>query len=180
MSNFYTSVERFGNTILWRGYENGKRFERKVKYQPTLYITTQQKESEYQSLFTKAPIKPMLQDSMKDAKEFTEKYKGVHGLEICGNTNYVSQFIQEKYPNEIKFDPTLINIVSFDIEVDIADGYPNMDTADKEITSIAYKSSKSNTYHLLGRKGYDKHKTLTDIDTDDILWMQFDTEEAFL
>jgi DNA polymerase elongation subunit (family B) len=180
MSNFYTSVERFGNTILWRGYENGKRFERKVKYQPTLYITTQQKESEYQSLFTKAPVKPMLQDSMKDAKEFTEKYKGVHGLEICGNTNYVSQFIQEKYPNEIKFDPTLINIVSFDIEVDIADGYPNMDTADKEITSIAYKSSKSNTYHLLGRKGYDKHKTLTDIDTDDILWMQFDTEEALL
>ena len=53
MSNFYTSVERFGNTILWRGYENGRRFERKVKYEPTLFLTTQKQDSQYQSLFTK-------------------------------------------------------------------------------------------------------------------------------
>ena len=129
MSNFYTSVERFGNTILWRGYDRGRRFERKVKYEPTLFLTTQKQESQYQSLFTKKPIAAKKFDSMKDAKEFTEQYKGVHGIEICGNTNYVSQFIQEKYPDEIKFDPSLINIVSFDIEVDVSDGYPDMDFA---------------------------------------------------
>ena len=178
--NFYTSVERFGNTILWRGYENGSRFERKVKYEPTLYITTKNQTSEYQSLFTKKPLMPKSFDSMKDAKEFVEQYKDVHGLEICGNTNYVSQFIQKQYPDEIKFDISKINIVSFDIEVDVSDGYADMDFADKEITSIAYKSSKSSTYHLLGRKDYDKTKTLTDIPQEDIQFMKFDTEEALL
>jgi len=162
MSSFYTNVERFGNQILWRGYDNGRKFERKVKFQPTLFVTTQNKNSQYTSLFTKNPIAPKQFDDMKNAKEFVEQYKDVHGLEICGNTNYVSQFIQQQYPDEIKFDPSLINIVSFDIEVDVSDGYPDMDFADKEITSIAYKSSKSSTYHLLGRKDYDKTKTETD------------------
>ena len=40
MSKFYTSVERFGNNILWRGYEDGKRFSYKVPFKPTLYLQT--------------------------------------------------------------------------------------------------------------------------------------------
>ena len=49
MSKFYTSVERFGSNILHRGYENGKRFSRKVKYQPTLYIGVKH-ETKFKSL----------------------------------------------------------------------------------------------------------------------------------
>ena len=180
MSSFYTSVERFGNTILWRGYDNGRKFERKVKYKPTLFLTTNNKDSKYCSLLGGKPLAPKTFDSMKDAKEFTEEYKGVAGFDVCGNTNYVSQFIAEHYPDDIKFDVSKINIVSFDIEVDISDGYANMDLADKEITSIAYKSSKSDTYHLLGRKDYDKSQTLLDIDPDNIQFMKFDTEAALL
>ena len=182
MSNFYTSVERFGNTILWRGYEKGRKFERRIKYQPTLFVTTQDRnvDSGFTTLVGKRPLVPVKQDTMKDAKEFTEKYKDVHGLTVCGNTNYVSQFIQENYPDNIEFDASKINIASFDIEVDISDGYANINTADKEITSIAYKSSKSETYHLLGRKDYDKSKTLLDIDPENIEFMKFDTEEALL
>jgi len=59
---------------------------------------------------------------MNAAKEFVEEYKDVHGIEIFGNTNYAVQFIQETYPGQIKFDPSLINIAAFDIEVDIS-GY---------------------------------------------------------
>ena len=182
MTNFYTSVERFGNNILWRGYENGKQFSRKVKFQPTLFTNGKKDvtESKFRSLTTDKPLVPHQLDSMKDAKDFVERYKDVHGLEIAGNTNYVSQFIQEKYPNEIKFDSSLINIVSFDIEVDIADGYPDVNTADKAITSIAYKSSKSSDYHLLGLKDYDKNKTLLDLHPDNIHFMKFDSEEALL
>ena len=180
MSNFYTSVERFGNQILWRGYENGRRFERKVKFSPTLFVGGKDENTKYRSLVSKRPLSPMKMDTMKEAKEWIEQYKDVHGVEIAGNTNYIAQFIQEKYPNDIEFDITKINIVSFDIEVDISDGYADINYADKEITSIAYKSSKSNTYHLLGRKDYDKSKTLLDINPDDIEFMKFDTEEALL
>jgi DNA polymerase elongation subunit (family B) len=182
MSNFYTNVERFGNNILWRGYENGRRFERKVEYSPTLFVTSKDKSKNtgYRTLIGANPVVPMKQDTMRDAKEFLEKYKDVHGFEVCGSTNYIAQFIQEQYPNEIEFDASLINIASFDIEVDISDGYANINEADKEITSIAYKSSKSDTYHLLGRKDYDKSKTLLDIDPENIQFMKFEDEKALL
>lgn len=180
MSNFYTNVERFGNFILWRGYENGKQFARKVKFKPTLYVAGKDQNTKFRSLAGNRPLSPMKLDTMKEAREFVDQYKDVHGFQVAGNTNYVAQFIQENYPDEIKFDISKINIVSFDIEVDISDGYANINTADKEITSIAYKSSKTNTYHLLGRKNYDKSKTLLDIDPDDIQFMKFDSEEQLL
>ena len=180
MTSFYTSVERWGNNILWRGYENGKRFSRKVPFKPTLYIHTKKPGGEYRSLIGNKPLHAKQFDSMSDAKEFYEQYKGVANFGIYGTTNYTAQFIQENYPGKIDFNMDDINIVSFDIEVDISDGYPDVDTADKEITSIAYKSSKSNTYHLLGRKDFDKTKTITGIDPDDIAFMKFDTEEALL
>ncbi len=179
MATFYTNVERYGSNILWRGYENGKAFSRKVKYQPSLFLPTKQ-ETKFRSLIGNKPIAPKKMDSMSDAKEFIEKYTGVSGFDIYGNTNYVTQFIQEKYPNQIKFDMSLINIMSFDIEVDISDGYANVETADKQITSIALKSSKKDTYHLLGRKDYDKTKTITGIDPEHISFEKFDTEEALL
>lgn len=122
MSSFYTSVERFANSILWRGYENGKRFERKVKYCPTLYVGSKDATSKYRSLINNRPMNPIQMDSMKDAKDWIEQYKDVHGFEIAGSTNYVAQFIQEQYPDSVDFDVTAVNIVSFDIEVDIS-GY---------------------------------------------------------
>lgn len=95
-------------------------------------------------------------------------------MKIFGSTNYVTQFIQQEYPNKITYDVSQVNIVSFDIEVDIRDGYPNMDTADKEITSIAYHSSREDIYYVLGRKDYDKTKTVTDIPQDKIKFVLFD------
>jgi len=181
MSSFYTSVERFANNILWRGYENGKRFERKVKFSPTLFVAGRKDvESNYTSLTNGRPLSPIKMDTMREAKDWIEQYKDVHGMQIAGSTNYVAQFIQEKYPSEVKFDTSVINIASFDIEVDISDGYPDMNIADKEITSIAYKSSKSNVYHLLGRKDYDKSKTLLDIDPENIRFTKCETEEDLL
>ena len=165
---------------MWRGYEKGRRFERKIKYSPTLFVVGKEQNTKYRSLVNNRPMSPVKMDSMKEAKEWIEQYKDVHGFEIGGNTNYVAQFIQEHYPNDIDFDITKINIVSFDIEVDISDGYADINAADKEITSIAYKSSKTNTYHLLGRKDYDKSKTLLDIDPEHIEFMKFDSEQALL
>jgi len=181
MSSFYTSVERYGNNILWRGYENNKRFERKVKFSPTLFVGGDKSgTSQHTSLTTGRPMTSVVMDTMREAKDWIEQYKDVHGFEIGGSTNYVAQFIQQKYPGKVNYDVSKVNIVSFDIEVDIADGYPDMNSADKEITSIAFKSSKSDDYHLLGRKDYDKSQTLLDIDPDNIHFMKFDTEEALL
>ena len=180
MVNFYTSVERFGQKILTRGYENGKRFSRKVPFKPSLYLQSAKGEGDFRSLEGNFPLKKMTFDSMQEAKTFVEDYKDVTNFKVCGTTNYVAQYIQETYPGDIQFNVEDINIFSFDIEVDISDGYADINTADKEITSIAIKSSKSDTYHLLGRKDYDKDATITGIDPDDIQFMKFDTEKALL
>jgi DNA polymerase elongation subunit (family B) len=179
-NNFYTSVERYGNNMLWRGYKDGERFSERVPFGPTLYLHTKKSEGDYKSLYSDKRLNPQKFDSMGDAKEFIALYKEVSNFKIYGNTNYVSQFIQEEYPDDITFDISLVNICSFDIEVDISDGYPNIEEADKEITSISYKSSKSNKYFLLGRKDFDKTKTITGIDPADIVFVKFESEVAML
>jgi DNA polymerase elongation subunit (family B) len=179
MGSFYTSVERFGNNILWRGYDNGRRFSRKVPFQPTLFVPTNNT-TDYKSLIGEKYVEPKKFENMAAAKEFIEQFADVKNFEIYGNKNYVAQFIQEKYPLAINFDITQINIFSFDIEVDISNGYPNMEIADKPLTSISIKSSKTDTYHLLGLKDYDKTKTLTGIDPENIQFMKFDSEMAML
>ena len=177
---FYTSVERFGNTILHRGYENGRRFSKKEHFEPTLYIPTKEEDAEFKSLIGNNPVKEKQFDMMSEAKDFVERYKDVSGFQIYGNTNFVHQFIQCKYPDDISFDMTQINIFNFDIEVDVEESFPDIETADKEVTSIAIKSSKSDTYHLLGRKDFDKTKTLTGIDPENIQFMKFDSERDLL
>ena len=165
LTKFYTSVERYGNNILHRGYENGKRFSYRVPFQPTLYVHTPKAGEEgYRSLTEgNLPLSPHKFGDMREAKNFIEEYKGVHGMKIFGSTNYVTQFIQEEYPDKVSYDVSQVNIVSFDIEVDIRDGFANIDEADNEITSIAYHSSRNDKYYLLGRKDYDKTQTVTDI-----------------
>jgi len=181
MTSFYTSVERFGNNILHRGYANGKRFSYKVPFKPTLYLHTPKSGEEgYTSLTGEYKLSPHKFGDMREAKDFIEEYKGVGNMKIFGSTDYICQFIQENYPDEILFDINQINIASFDIEVDIRDGYANIEQADKEITSIAYHSSRSSKYTLLAMKDFDKTKTISGVNPDDIEFVQFSNEVQLL
>jgi hypothetical protein len=178
-NSFYTSVDRIGNNLMVRGYENGRAFSHKVKYRPTLYVPTNE-ETDKISLLTRKYLKPMRFDSMTDAKAFVERYQDVVGFEVCGNTNYAAAYIQERWPGTINYDPSLVNIFQFDIEVDISEGYADVQTADKEITSISVKSSKSDNYFLFGRKDYDKNLTETGIPVENIHYLKFDSEQEML
>lgn len=179
-NSFYTSIEKYGNDILWRGYENGKPFARKVKYEPTFYLPNRKGDSNKYSLGTEIPLAEKKFPNMKEAKEFVDQYKDVHGMRVYGNSNFIAQFTYDKYPDVIKYDMQKIHIFMFDIEVDISTGFPDMQKADKPITSIALKSSKRSEYVLLGLKDYDKHKTETGISPDNIRFHKFDDEIALL
>ena len=41
--SFYTNVQLLGNTVLYRGYEDGERVETRFQFSPTLYITSNKK-----------------------------------------------------------------------------------------------------------------------------------------
>jgi hypothetical protein len=182
MKEFYTKVERMGNDILWCGYdEDGEKFFRKVKYQPTLYVSDRSnKDSEYVSLIGDHKLKPIKMDTMKACTDFIESYSDVENMTICGNNNYTSAFIHEHYPDNIEFDASLIHTFMFDIEVDISNGTAILDEAGGEITSIAVKSSNDNDYHMFGTKDYCAADTITGIDPSRIKYHQFNNERELL
>jgi len=133
--NFYTNVQLIGNNVLVRGVKNGKRFETKEEFFPTIFVKSK-KDSKYKTLQgeTVEPIKP---GTVRDCREFYNKYEGVEGFEIYGNDRYIYQYISEKYPeDEIKFDISKIKLVTIDIEVASEQGFPDVESCVEEILAI--------------------------------------------
>ena len=147
---FYTSVERYGNSILYRGYQDGERIKKRVPFKPTLYVTGQ---SEWKTLDGKE-VAPMLFDSMRDATDFIKQYEYVPTMNVYGMNNFIYQYITENFPNDIKFDPKQIVVSTIDIEVESDEGFPEPDKADYPVISICIKSSKESFYRVWGLGDY--------------------------
>ena len=147
MESFYTQVSRYGNNLLYRGFNyNGKRVQKRVHFNPTLFVPSDKKQTDWNSLDGK-PVEPIKFDSMREAKDFLEKYKDIPNFGVFGNTNYIHQYITETFPKEIKFNPSLVNVCNIDIEVASDDGFPFPEDADHPIISIALKmSSRSKNF----------------------------------
>lgn len=62
---FYTNVTRYGNKILYRGVENGKRVQLRIPYKPTLFVESSRATGKYKTLYGK-PVEPMEFGSMKE------------------------------------------------------------------------------------------------------------------
>ena len=120
--NFYTSVNRYGNNILYRGFQDGQRIQKKIQYGPTLFHKTD-KETGWNNLQNQ-PVMPKTFDTMREAREWAKQYEGVDNFPIYGTTNYVTQYITDRFPNDIKFEREKVNVVSLDIEVHSEDGFP--------------------------------------------------------
>ena len=161
MTKFYTNVTRMGNNILYRGFENGRRLEERIPFAPTLYVETK-KPSRWKSLYG-ANVEPINLGSMREAKEFLNRYKGVDGFRIHGNTNYVSQFLSGRFPTDVEFDSSLINVATIDIEVASDAGFPQPDEAAHPVIAITVKNNQSDIYHVWGLYDYDCSKNDYDI-----------------
>jgi len=162
---FYTAVDQAKNgDLLVRGYQNGKRFMRKVQYRPYLFVPTKG-ESKYRTLDGK-PVKRMDFESIKEAKTFIYDYKEVQNFEIFGQDKFAYSYINDEFYGEINFDPQLISVVGLDIETktvsdDGKKGFPDIAKASHPITAITMKKFGGPTY-MFGLKDYrPKDKTVT-------------------
>jgi DNA polymerase elongation subunit (family B) len=148
-----------GNDMLYRGYnEAGEMVHRKVKFSPTLYFNSN-KPTGYQAI-DGTPVTPRLFDTMRDAKDFIATYKDIDNFKVYGNTNYIAQFIYEKFPNDIHFDRDKVRVTSIDIEVASDDGFPFPEEAAHEVISIALKNNLDDTYYVWGLSDYDTSAAL--------------------
>ena len=158
---FYTNVQLIGNQILVRGVENGKRFESRDEFFPTLFVKTK-KESKYKTLSGDS-VEPVKPGTIKDCREFYNKYENVDGFEIYGNDRYIYQYISEKYPeDEIRFDISKIKLVTLDIEVSSEEGFPDVESCSEEILSITIQDYATKKIITWGVKPFNhKRKDLT-------------------
>jgi len=192
--SFYTSVQRSKNQILYRGYnDTGAAIQDKIYFTPTLYkkvgkdepktgwiggdgvqvtpITTYKNPNNNGK---REPIKTMSQMRIA-ASDLERQY-----IDVYGNKSYHLQYITKRFPNEIKFNPSFVNVVNFDIEVASDQGFPKPEEALHPIISIALKSSKSSVYEVWGLGDYDYTKTELDMGRDMISYRKFDREEDLL
>lgn len=178
MKEFYTSVHRAGSNILLRGYtDKGVRIHEKVKFKPSFYLNAKGPswDGKWRGM-DGTEVNEVSFSSMSEAKDFLATYKDVDNMKVWGNSNYVAQFINARFPGVIKYDKRHIAIGNIDIEVQSDSGFPYPEQAAYPIVSIAYKNSKSSIYHVWGTKPYDTTQCTTLPDGCIIKYVKADSE----
>jgi len=152
--SFYTSVDTYMNRVIYRGYnDSGKPVSHKYNFEPTMFEYCEE-ETGWKSIHGHN-VKQKLLNSPKDLREYVKQHEVPGSKPYCGMDRAVMQFIGEKFPNEVKFDESQINVVNLDIEVHSEEGFPTPDEALYPITAITLKSSRSQVYHVWACGEYD-------------------------
>ena len=170
MTKFYTNVSRIGNNILYRGYDSGKQIKTRVPFKPKLYVTGESP-SEWRTLDGQSMVE-MQFETMKEATEFSQKYRDVSNFKVFGQNNYVAQFISEYWPDDIKFDREQVRVLNIDIEVASDQGFPSPDVAEHPVISISIRKNDG-TYWVWGLNDYTPTR-------EDVLFIKCDNEDDLL
>jgi len=136
---YYTNVQMVGNEFLVRGFENGKSFIARERFNPTLFVPSKKK-TKYKTLEGKY-VQEIQPGTVRDCREFIKSHDNVEGFEIYGNTRYIYQYISEKYPEDhIEFDIKKMKLVTIDIEVASERGFPTVAKCDEEMLCITLQN----------------------------------------
>ena len=161
-----------GDNFLVRGYEDGKHFMNREKFNPTLFVPSQKK-TKYQTLGGEY-VDAIQPGSVRDCREFVKKYEGVENFKIYGNTYYIYQYISEKYPEEeIKFDISKIKLSTLDIEVASENGFPDVESAAEEVLLITIQDYSSKQIRTWGMGPFDNQQK-------NVIYRSFDNEHDLL
>ena len=135
MSAFYTNVFNIGNNIYVRGFdESGDRVQRKLTYEPYLFLSGGDSNSPYRDIHDQ-PVKRVDFNTIRDARDFIKKYSDIDGVRVYGYDRWAYTYIYDEYRG-VQPDTSKMNIVYLDIEVESDDGFPEPDKAEKQVTAI--------------------------------------------
>ena len=160
MTKFYTYFDRFNDKVWVRGYENGMRFEEQHKYEPFLFIPTQN-ETGYKTLDGKNVL-PKYFNSMYEAQTKVREWSESANRTFYGSTNWDYNFIGQEYNDDVPYDVDVVKVATIDIETMSEDGFPSPELADQKIICISlrcedityvfayedYRASKSDVWFI--------------------------------
>jgi len=169
---FYTNVQMVGDHFLVRGYENGKHFASREKFNPTLFVPSNKK-TKHKTL-NGDYVKSIQPGTVRECRDFIEKYKDVENFSVCGNERFIYQYISEMYPeDEIKFDTNKIKISTIDIEVASENGFPDVESAAEEVLLITVQDYATKQIRTWGKGSFNNKQK-------NVLYKGFDTEYDLL
>ena len=129
---FYTNVSRIGNYILCREIDGDEHRVIREKYSPTLYVPSKN-QTEYKTLDGKY-VEPIQPGEMSECREFIDRYSGVSGFSVYGNTDYVYQYIGDNYTED--YDFTKLRVAHIDIETTCEGGFPDVNNPEEKVIVI--------------------------------------------
>lgn len=138
---FYTNVQVAGDKVLVRGYENGRPYQRRIDFMPTLFVNAK-KQTNWQTL-DGTYVEEVQPGTIRETRDFMKRYDGVQGFNVYGQTNYGLQYISDTYDYDIKWDMEMLKVFTIDIETKTEEGFPNIATANEEILLITVKDLTS-------------------------------------
>ena len=172
MKKFYSNVFLSGDKIFYIGYEDGERVHYQEVFSPVLYAQSNNK-TEFKTLDGRY-AQEIKFGSVKDAKEFIEKYKGVENFKIYGNDRFLYQYISSKFPEEeIQYDTSQLKIYTIDIETSSENGFPNIADTSEEILCLTVKDFTTKKLIVWGTREYENSR-------DDVEYRVFWKEDEML
>ena len=169
--SFYTNVNLVGNNLLYIGYEDGQRIQRRFKFSPTLYVISN-KPTNWKTLDGRY-AKPIQFDTVGAARDFKDKYKDVEGFEVHGYDRYLYQYISSEFSNEVDYDIKTLKITSLDIEVACENGFPNVRECAESLLAITVQDFQTRKLKVFATRDY--HNSRKDVD-----FIYCDSEEHLL
>ena len=156
---FYTNVQLIGNQFLVRGVENGRRYEHRDEFFPTLFVKSKKNlKTKYKTLSGET-VEAINPGTVRECRDFYKRYEDVEGFSIYGNDRYIYQYISEKYPDdEIKFDISQIKLVTLDIEVASEQGFPDVESCVEEILAITIQDYTTKQIITWGSKPFQNNR----------------------
>ena len=143
MSRYYTNLFCYGNSIMYRGIDNGRRVKKRISYSPVLFLPTN-KNTEWSGLHGEK-LEPKKFETIREARDFIKKYDEVQNFKVYGNSSFEYAFIADTQRGMIDWSIDDINIAIIDIEVGSENGFPNPDEATEPITAIAIRRLNGGT-----------------------------------
>ena len=170
--SFYTNVYQWGNTLLVRSIDKGRHRLDKINFKPSVWVTQGKGETKYKTLDGR-PCHEIQLDSIKEARDFVERYKDVAGFEIHGQLNFAYQWLWNEYPTDIQWDMDQLRIYTLDIETSSENGFPSVELANEEVLLISIQNYKTKEVITWGSKPYTGNAT-------NFTYREFKTESELL
>jgi DNA polymerase elongation subunit (family B) len=149
--NFYTNVSPYGDELLVRYFDNGKRCEDRVPYVPRLYVPTKGK-GRYKSL-TGIGLDSVSYKSIKDARQAIKRYEN-HPNFIHGTDRFQYQYMADYWPGNVEYDKDKLRIYTIDIEVESEYGFPNVSDCAEKMICITVKDQVKKQILVWGMADY--------------------------